>query len=59
MLIEFDRICQKYGIKYSIESGTLLGAVRDGGFIPWDDVVDVSMTRKEYKIFICLSKRIR
>ena len=33
MLIEFDRICQKYGIKYSIESRILFGAVGDGGFI--------------------------
>ena len=38
MLIEFDRICRKENIKYSIESGTLLGAVRDGRFIPWDDM---------------------
>lgn len=57
MLIEFDRICQKYGIKYSIESGTLLGAVRDGGFIPWDDDVDVSMTRKEYNKFLSVYQR--
>ena len=56
MLIEFDRICQKYGIKYSIESGILLGAVRDGGFIPWDDV-DVSMTRKEYNKFLSVYQR--
>lgn len=51
MLIEFDRICRKENIKYSIESGTLLGAVRDGRFIPWDDDVDVSMTRTEYNKF--------
>lgn len=57
MLIEFDRICQKYGIKYSIESGTLFGAVRDGGFIPWDDDVDVSMTRKEYNKFLSVYQR--
>lgn len=57
MLIEFDRICQKYGIKYSIESGILLGAVRDGGFIPWDDDVDVSMTRKEYNKFLSVYQR--
>ena len=38
MLIEFDRICRKENIKYSIESGTLLGAIRDGRFIPWDDM---------------------
>lgn len=49
MLIEFDCICQKYGI--------LFGAVRDGGFIPRDDDVDVSMTRKEYNKFLSVYQR--
>ncbi len=57
MLIEFDRICRKEDIKYSIESGTLLGAVRNNKFIPWDDDVDVSMTRDEYnKFFLACEK---
>ncbi len=51
MLIEFDRICRKEDIKYSIESSTLLDAVRNNKFIPWDDDVDVSMTRDEYNKF--------
>ena len=51
MLIELDRICRKYDIEYFIIAGTLLGAVRHGGFIPWDDDVDVAMKRKEYEKF--------
>lgn len=49
MLVEFDRVCRKYNILYSIDGGTLLGAVRHGGFIPWDDDADVILTRKEYE----------
>lgn len=43
LLVEFDRICRKYNLKYNINFGTLIGAKRHGGFIPWDDDIDVTM----------------
>ncbi len=51
MLAEVDRICRLCGIKYNIIAGTLLGAVRHGGYIPWDDDADVALLRPEYEKF--------
>ena len=49
ILSDFDRVCRENDIAYSIAYGTLLGAVRHKGFIPWDDDVDVTVTRADYE----------
>ena len=58
MLIEFDRVCRKHNIKYTILAGTMLGAVRHNGFIPWDDDADIGMLREEYEKFKVVSKEL-
>ena len=48
MLVFIDGVCRKHNIKYWLCSGTLLGCIRHGGYIPWDDDLDIEMLREDY-----------
>ena len=55
LLLKFDEVCKKHKLKYSLAFGSILGAVRHNGFIPWDDDIDVCMPRDDYEKLIKLS----
>ena len=57
MLCELDSVCRRNGIAYQLFAGTALGAVRHGGFVPWDDDLDVVMLRADYERFLDAAER--
>ena len=56
ILLKFDEYCRRHGLRFYLCGGTLLGAVRHGGFIPWDDDVDVFMPRPDFDRLFELDK---
>lgn len=57
ILEDIKKVCEKHNIQYFAEWGTLLGAVRHGGFIPWDDDMDLCMKRSDYNRFLAVAKK--
>lgn len=57
LLKEFDALCQAHDLRYDLAGGSLLGAVRHGGFIPWDDDIDVCMPRPDYRRLLELKEQ--
>ncbi len=56
VLREIDRVCRKHNIQYFADWGTLLGTVRHGGYIPWDDDLDIVMKRQDYNKFMTVAR---
>ncbi len=56
ILEEVDYLCKREGLRYWLDSGTLLGAVRHRGFIPWDDDLDICMPVEDYEIFLKIAQ---
>lgn len=58
ILLSFDKFCREHDLIYFLDSGTALGAVRHGGFIPWDDDIDVGMPRKDYERLMQMENKL-
>lgn len=56
LLMELDKICKKYALRYYMDGGTLLGAMCYEGFIPWDDDIDIKMPRPDYEKLLTLQE---
>lgn len=55
ILLTIDEMCRKLAIPYFLDSGSALGAMRHGGFIPWDDDIDIGMMREDYERFLAVA----